>query len=73
MQRHVATAGDGGQRSVVPRLVGSRLLDSNEADFAAVVETKGASIDHGGDTAFALRLQRAIDGIGPSDGGQHEK
>ncbi|WP_456625180.1 hypothetical protein [Bradyrhizobium sp. URHC0002] len=73
MQRHVAAAGDGGQCGAVPHLVGSSLLDPNEADFAAVIETKAAPIDHGGDTAFALRLERAIGGVGRSDGCQHEK
>ena len=39
-------------------------LDAGEADFAAVFEAKAAPIDHGGDAAFALRLQRAIGGVG---------
>ena len=38
-----------------------------------VIETKAAPIDHGGDTAFALWLERAIGGVGRSDGCQHEK
>ena len=48
-------------------------FDAGEADFAAVFEAKAARIEHGSDAAFALRLERAIGGIGPSDGRQHEK
>ena len=55
-------------------LVGSdHALDAGEADFAAVIEAKAASVDHGGDAAFALRLQRAIGGVGASGGCQHQK
>jgi hypothetical protein len=73
MQRHVAAAGDGGQGGAVPRLVSSSLLDPNEADFAAVIEAKAAPIDHGGNTAIALRLKQAIGGAGGSGARQHEK
>ena len=48
-------------------------LDTGEADFAAVVEAEAACVDHGGDTAFALRLKRAIGGVGPPHGRQHQK
>ena len=73
MERHIAAADDGDQRSAVPRPVSSSLLDPDEADFAAIIETKAAPIDHGGDAPFALRLKRAITGAGRSGGRQHQK
>ena len=72
MQRHMTSADEGRQRDPAVGLVRSGPLDPGEADFAAVVEAKAASIDHGGDAAFALRLERAI-GVRPSAGGQREK
>ena len=39
--------------------VGRDRLDAGEADLAAVLEAKAARIDHRGDAAFALRLERA--------------
>jgi hypothetical protein len=53
--------------------VGSTTLDAGETDFAAVFEAKAAPIDHGGNTAFALRLEQAIGRAGRSDGRQHQK
>ena len=48
-------------------LVGSDRLDAGEADLAAVLEAKAARIDHGGDAAFALRLEGATAAIaGPA-------
>ena len=72
MQRHMAPADEGRQRSPAAGLVRSGLLDPGETDFAAVIKAKAAPVDHGGDAAFALRLERAI-GVRLSASGQHEK
>ena len=44
-------------------------LDAGEPDLAAVVETKAARIDDGGDAAFALRLETRMAAAiaGPAD------
>ena len=73
MQRHLTAGGDGGQGGSAIGPVGSTTGDAGEADFAAVFEAKASRIDHGGDAAFALRLQRAIGGAGASGGCQHQK
>jgi hypothetical protein len=67
MQRHVAAADDGGQCGSDSGLIGSSSFDAGEADLAAVFEAKAARIDHGGDAAFTLRLERTIGRLGASD------
>ena len=58
-QRDVAAGDDRRQRRGALGLVGRDRLDAGKPDLAAVVEAKAARIDHGGDAAFALRLERA--------------
>ena len=66
VQRHVAPGDDRRQRRGALVLSDRGRLDAGEADLAAVVEPKGARVDHGGDAAFALRLEGAAGGIGRS-------
>jgi hypothetical protein len=73
MQRYLAAGGDGGQCGPGASPVGSTTLDAGETDFAAVFEAQAARIDHGGNTAFTLRLKQAIAGAGRSDARQYEK
>ena len=73
VQRHLAAAGDGGQRGPAAGPVGSSVRDAGEADLAAVFEAKVARIDHGGDAAFTLRLERAIGGENLPARSQHQK
>jgi hypothetical protein len=40
-------------------LFGRDRLDAGEADLATILQEKAARIDHGGDAALALRLERA--------------
>jgi hypothetical protein len=69
LQRDVAAGHDRRQRCDAVCISGARdgRLDPDEADIAAILQTKRARIDDLGDVALALRLERASRGdAGPA-------
>jgi hypothetical protein len=48
-------------------------LDPCEADLAAILQPKGACIDHRGDAPLALRLKRASGGDHRTGGGDNKR
>ena len=55
MQRHGVAGDQRGQRGGA----GPDTLDAGKAHFTSVLEPKGAVVDHGADTTFALQLEAA--------------
>ena len=65
-----AASADVGSRAAP--VFGIDRLDTCKADLAAILQSKGACIDHRGDAALALRLKRASGGDHRTGGGDNK-